>query len=256
MVPPVRSLGLSPGCSAATTLTTGASAIGDQKGQLPATVGEADNLDDYDTAPRQAITDPLEPWNRFWFRFNDIFYLHIAKPCYTAYTYVMPDEFQSGISNFFRNILFPMRFVNSLLQGKPQAAGAEFGRFLINTTVGFGGFINVTKDRKTVVPLDTVGEDFGQTLGVWGVGQGFYVVWPFLGPSSARDSVGMVADWTLDPTFYITPWLASAGVVGGLRFNELGHVLPLYEDVKDISVDPYIAMREAYITFRQNRIMH
>ena len=213
-----------------------------------------DLLDDYDTAPLQAIADPLEPWNRFWFHFNDIFYLYVARPVYNGYTVVMPEEFQSGLSNFFSNLLFPKRFLNALLQGKVQAAGVEFGRFLVNTTVGFGGFIDAAKGRKAVVAVDPSGEDLGQTFGMWGIGTGFYMVWPFLGPSNVRDSIGMVGDWALEPTFYLQPWYASWGSAVGFRFNNLGDVLPTYENIKDVAVDPYIAMREAYSHYRLQQI--
>lgn len=213
-------------------------------------------LDDYESMPAQGVTDPLEPWNRFWFGFNDIFYLHIARPVYHGYAWVMPNEFQSGIKNFFSNLLFPVRFVNFLLQGNPQAAGVEFGRFFINTTVGFGGFIDAAKGRRAVVAVNPADGNFGQTLGVWGVGQGFYVVWPFLGPNNVRDSVGMVADWALDPSFYVQPWYASWGAVIGFRLNDLDTVLPMYENIKDVAVDPYISMREAYSAYRQQQILH
>ena len=102
-------------------------------------------LDDYDQSPVQLIADPMEPWNRFWFHFNDIFYLYVARPLYRGYDFIMPDEFQSGLKNFLTNLLFPVRFVNNLLQGKPMDAGVEFGRFIVNSTVGFGGFIDVAK---------------------------------------------------------------------------------------------------------------
>lgn len=214
----------------------------------------SESLDDYDAMPVQAIGDPLEPWNRFWFHFNDIFYIHIAKPVYTGYTFVMPNEFQSGIRNFFSNLLFPMRFVNFLLQGNPQAAGVEFGRFFVNTTVGLGGFIDAAKGRKAVVQIHPDDANFGQTLGVWGIGPGCYMVWPFFGPSSIRDGVGLLGDWALDPTFYIQPWYAATGAATGLRLNNLGDVLPMYEGIRDVAVDPYIAMREAYASFRQLQI--
>ncbi|MEG2172998.1 MAG: VacJ family lipoprotein [Desulfovibrionaceae bacterium] len=210
-------------------------------------------LDDYD-APVISISDPLEPWNRFWFKFNDIFYLYVARPLYTGYAYVTPSEFRTGLKNLLSNLLFPIRFINALLQGKPNAAGVEFGRFMINTTVGFGGLIDVAKGAKAIVPVDASGEDFGQTLGVWGIGQGLYVVWPIIGPSSARDSVGLAADCFLDPTYYLQPWEAAFAVSGGLRFNTLDDILTLYEDINKSAVDPYVAMREAYATYRQLRL--
>lgn len=212
-----------------------------------------DSLDDYDS-PLVTLSDPLEPWNRFWFSFNDIFYLYVARPTYTAYEFVTPSEFRTGLKNLLAHLFFPVRFVNSLLQGKFNAAGVEFGRFMINSTVGFGGLIDVAKGAKAIVPVDPSGEDFGQTLGMWGIGQGFYVVWPLIGPSSARDSVGLAGDSFLDPLFYLRPWEAAFIASGSLRFNSMGDILTLYEDMNSSAVDPYVAMREAYATYRQLRL--
>lgn len=212
-----------------------------------------ESLDDYDV-PQATISDPLEPWNRFWFGFNDIFYLHVARPLYTGYEFLTPSEFRTGLKNFLANILFPIRFVNALLQGKLMEAGVEFSRFMLNTTGGFGGFIDLAKGAKVIVPVDPSGEDFGQTLGVWGIGQGFYVVWPLIGPSSARDSVGLAGDYFLSPTFYLPTWTQSFIVTGTLRFNSVGDILSLYEDMDKSAVDPYVAMREAYATYRQLRL--
>lgn len=211
-----------------------------------------ESLDDYDQ-PITTLPDPLEPWNRFWFRFNDIFYLYIVSPAYTGYEFVTPSEFRTGLKNLLAHVLFPVRFINSLLQGKFDAAGVEFGRFMINSTVGFGGLIDVAKGAKTVVAVDPSGEDFGQTLDTWGIGQGFYVVWPLIGPSSARDSVGLAADSFLDPLFYLHPWEAAFIASGSLRFNSMGDVLSLYEDMNKSAVDPYVAMREAYAAYRKLR---
>lgn len=212
-----------------------------------------ESLDDYDQ-PITTLYDPLEPWNRFWFRFNDIFYLYVVNPAYTGYAYITPSEFRTGLKNLLAHLFFPVRFVNSLLQGKFDAAGVEFGRFMINSTVGFGGLIDVAKGAKTVVAVDPSGEDFGQTLGTWGIGQGFYVVWPLVGPSSARDSVGLAGDSFLDPLFYLRPWEAAFIASGSLRFNAMGDVLTLYEDMNKSAVDPYVAMREAYAAYRKLRL--
>lgn len=213
-----------------------------------------DPLDDYDSTPTQSISDPIEPWNRFWFRFNDGFYVHVARPVYNAYDYVMPDAFQSGLKNFFHNLLFPVRFVNNILQGKFSAAVVEAGKFIVNTTVGFG-FFDITKDRAIYAQgYDPHGADFGQTLGVWGMGQGMYIVWPLLGPSSVRETVGMIGNMPLNPTFYVQPWHFAAEANVGMRFTSLDTVLPLYEDIKGASVDPYIAMREAFVEYRKRRV--
>ena len=131
----------------------------------------------------------------------------------------------------------------------------EFGRFFINTTSSLG-FVDVAKNHKTIVPVDPTGEDFGQTMGRWGVGHGFYLVWPLLGPSSARDTVGRVGDIFADPLFYLQPWELGTGAATGFRFNALGDVLPLYEDLNSVAIDPYIAMREAYVNFRKAQVMH
>lgn len=224
------------------------------RGSAVAAGGIDNTLDDYDSPKAAGIADPLEPWNRFWFHFNDFVYRRIARPLYRGYDAIMPDDFQSGLSNFLRNMLFPVRFVNNILQGKFKAAGVEYGRFVVNTTAGFGGFFNITKDRKTIVPLDESGEDFGQTLGHWGVGYGFYLVLPFVGPSSLRDALGLGVDGFLNPSCYLQPAVAAYGVNAGLRFNSLRDILPTYEGLDDISVDPYIGMREAYHQYRRQHI--
>ncbi len=213
----------------------------------------SDSLDDYDDEPVAAIADPIEPWNRFWFHFNDIFYMYIAKPAYTGWTWIMPECIRTGLNNFFSNLLFPTRFINNLLQFRFFEAGVEFGRFMMNT-MSSAGFADVARGKKTIVPVDPSGEDFGQTLGRWGIGQGFYVVWPFIGPSSLRDTIGRVGDCFTDPLFYVRPWELATGAELGFRFNALNDVLPTYEDLKSIAVDPYLAMREAYATFRNAQV--
>lgn len=234
--------------SPAPALAPGAITVRDKNAAL------ADDLDDYDSTPRASIADPLEPWNRFWFRFNDIFYIHVARPVYNGWVYITPHQLRSGLANFFHNLLFPTRFINCLLQFRFQEAGVEFGRFVVNT-VSSAGFADVARPLKTVVPVDESGEDFGQTLGRWGIGQGFYIVWPLIGPSSLRDSFGRVGDWLTDPIAWLQPWYLSTGTEAGFRFNDLGTVLPSYVDLKSIAVDPYISMREAYAAYRQARVM-
>lgn len=215
--------------------------------------GIADNLDDYDSEPATSIADPIEPWNRFWFRFNDIFYMHVAKPAYTGWTYITPRFFRTGVSNVFHNVLFPTRFVNCLLQGRFFAAGVEFSRLMMNV-MGSAGLVDLAGSKRTIVPMDPSGEDFGQTLGRWGIGQGFYIIWPFIGPSSLRDTFGSIGDFFTDPIYYMRPWLLSAGVEVAFRFNDLDDVFPAYEELKAIAIDPYLAMREAYVSLRRAQV--
>ena len=213
----------------------------------------SDDLDNYEDIPEASIPDPLEPWNRFWFKFNDIFFLHVAKPVYDGWTWIAPQFFRTGVNNLFHNALFPTRFINSALQFRFMEAGVEFSRFMMNM-MGSAGFVDLAGSKKTIVPVDPSGEDFGQTLGRWGFGPGFYLVWPFIGPSSLRDTVGRVGDYFTDPVFYINPWPYSTGAEAFLRFNALGDVLPAYEDLSSISIDPYVAMREAYASLRAAQI--
>ncbi len=218
-----------------------------------------DELDDYDNEPLQSIADPIEGWNRFWFGFNDIFFLYVAKPAYTAWETITPHQLREGLSNFWHNLLFPMRFVNNLLQFRFLEAGVEFGRFIVNSTAGLGGFADVAKYKKTVVPVHPEGEDFGQTLGRWGIGHGFYIVWPFIGPSSVRETFGWAGDYFLYPGYaagfvWDAPWYAISGIQVGFFFNDLDDVLPAYTALRDAAVDPYIMMREAWVRHRANQV--
>ena len=214
----------------------------------------ADDLDDYGNGPTQSIADPFEPWNRFWFGFNDIFYMYVADPAYKAWEAITPHQLRKGLHNFWHNLLFPVRFINNLLQLRFKEAGVEFGRFIINTTAGVGGLVDVAKNKKTIVPVDPSGEDFGQTLGRWGIPHGFYLVWPILGPSSLRETAGMAGDYFIYPSFaasyIIHPWYVPSAVSAGFFFNDLDQVLPTYFDLKKAAVDPYIMMREAYVKYR------
>lgn len=219
---------------------------------------EVDELDDYGETEAATIADPLEKWNRFWFRFNDWVYVHVADPVYGAWKAAIPQEFRSGLHNFYHNLLFPLRFVNNLLQAKFLAAGVEFSRFVGNSTAGLGGFFDVTRNNRTIVPVHPEGEDFGQTLGAWGIGQGCYIVWPFLGPSTVRETVGRVGDAFAKPafaaSFVIDPWYLPPLVQLGFDFNDLDDVLPTYMELRKAAVDPYIMMREAYVKMRATQV--
>ena len=166
---------------------------------------------------------------------------------------------RAGLKNVLKNLEFPARFINSILQGKLLAAGVEFQRFLVNSILGLGGFFNVTKDKKTIVPVDEEGEDFGQTLGVWGFGPGIYLVWPILGPSTVRDTAGMAGDYLTDPLLFVPGTTSTTDTVSlvawvGLRVNDAGDTLDRYEGLKKMAVDPYSAMRDGYVKRRKARI--
>ena len=170
-----------------------------------ASVADSDSaFEDYDDEESETIADPLEGWNRFWFGFNDVLLLKVVKPVYTGYTYITPSPVRTGLSNAFHNIQMPIRFLNCVLQGRFGEAWIEVGRFVVNTTAGFGGVFDVAKQSKPLIPVDNRDADFGQTLGVWGFGEGIYLVWPVVGPSTVRDTVGLAGDWTTSAFFWIS----------------------------------------------------
>jgi len=197
------------------------------------------------------VADPIEPWNRAMFLFNDKFYFWVMKPLAKGYRAVVPRPARSGVQNFFNNLTTPVRIVSCLLQGKGNAAGFEFSRFLINTTFGVFGFGNPSKKFPELNPPE---EDLGQTLGSYGIGDGFYIIWPFLGPSTLRDSAGMLGDYFLNPVGYVKPPEASIGLTGYEALNKTSFRIGDYESLKDAALSPYEAFRDAYIQHRKKKI--
>lgn len=210
-----------------------------------------DLLEEDFTEQTVEIADPLEPFNRTMYHVNDTLYFCVVKPVSQVYIGVIPEPARIGIHNFFNNITTPVRLVNCLLQGKGEGAGTELRRFAINTTIGILGFGDPALDQYGLVP---VREDLGQTLAVYGVGDGFYIVWPLLGPSTVRDSVGKVGDWFLSPVSYVEPAEAAIGISAAMYMNESSFYIGEYEAFKSMSVEPYIAMRESYIQYRTKQI--
>ena len=197
------------------------------------------------------IADPIEPWNRAMFQFNDKLYFWALKPVARGYNAVVPEPVRVSVRNFFRNVTMPIRFVNSLLQGKFKGAGLELARFGINTTIGLAGFFDIARDR---FELQASKEDLGQTLGFYGMGGLMYIVWPFIGPSNVRDTIGFAGDTFLDPVNYFSPWEVPLGINAYDRINNTSLELGTYEDLKKSSLDVYIAVRDAYIQYRKAQI--
>ena len=148
--------------------------------------------------------DPWESFNEKMFRFNYNFDKYVLKPVAKGYNFIIPDEVQRMIDRGFQNITFVPRFVNSLLQAKWAGAGREVARFLINSTIGIGGLWDMAKQEWGIEPSR---EDFGQTLGVWGVGPGPFLVLPFLPPMTVRDGIGLGVDGAMDPLGYIVGFI-------------------------------------------------
>jgi phospholipid-binding lipoprotein MlaA len=202
-----------------------------------------------DELEKQAIeiADPLEGLNRVMYAFNDVFYVYVGG----AYKAVVPEPARIGIRNFFYNISTPVRFVNCLLQGKGNDAGKELDRFVINTTIGVLGIGDPARYR---YDLELKDEDLGQTLAVYGVGNGFYLVLPLAGPSTLRDTGGKVGDLFLRPFFYLDSTCVKAAIYSVRQTNLSSFYIDDYEALKASAIDPYIAMREAYIQYRQKKV--
>jgi len=198
------------------------------------------------------INDPLEPLNRFFFKINDRLYFYFFKPVAKGYSLVVPEKFRQGISRGFYNIRYPIRAINDILQFRLKNFLKETAMFVLNTTLGFGGLIEVSSGVAELASRPPE-EDSGLTLGRWGVGHGFYLVLPILGPTTMRDGIGKIGDYFLDPLTYIEP-AVSASLKGEDKLNYLSLHLGEYEDLKKSAIDPYVSFRNAYIQYRDSQL--
>lgn len=201
------------------------------------------------------VKDPIQPYNRAIFTFNDKFYYYVIKPTYKGYEKVVPEKARISVGNFFSNIRMPDRFFNCLFQGKLKGAGIEMSRFVVNTTAGMAGFFD---PAKSLLHLEKQDEDFGQTLGKHGMGTGAFIEWPFFGPSNLRDTLGLVGDIALDPltvaSFFVSPFVTTGtGVYDRINDVSIGKG-EAYENITKPAVDPYIAVQDAYIHNRMKKI--
>lgn len=207
-----------------------------------------EGLDDPGT---MQVADPLYYFNYAMYVVNDNLYYYVLKPVATGYKSVMPLPARKGIRNFFHNLMFPVRFVNNLLQWKLEQASDEFGIFLVNSTAGILGFNQVAQKY---LDMHTQKEDLGQTLGTYGIKEGFYLVLPLLGPSTLRDALGLAGDYFLDPLEYVSPWELELGLNMVDIINRTSFRIGDYERLKDAALDPYSAFRNAYIQNRRMQI--
>lgn len=202
-----------------------------------------------------SVSDPLEPFNRLMFNFNDKFYFWFLKPVSRAYRAVVPNGVRVGVSNMFYNFLYPIRLINCIFQGKFRGAWDETVRFMVNTTAGMGGVVDVVKHSPYLKDMEIHDEDLGQSFAVWGMGPGPYIVWPILGPSSVRDTFGLIGDAFIDPVNYAFPRTKYNLSVRGYRgINKTSLTIGEYEDLKRSALDPYIAVRDAYFQYRRSLI--
>jgi phospholipid-binding lipoprotein MlaA len=230
----------SPARAAGAGITAGAAdASGSPQGDV-----EDEYEDDEKTV---TIADPLEPFNRDMYAINDFLILYALEPAAKGVKAVVPWEFRTIFRNMRANLLFPVRFVGCLLQGKWEKGGDEFASFFLNTTVGFLGMADVAAAYPGLAHSP---EDMGQTFAVWGWKDSSFLTLPFFGPSTIRDALGKLPDIVLDPLFWYLKFPESVEVRGAEAVNDTTFRIGDYEALKKASLDPYVAIRNG---FAQNR---
>ncbi|MCF8150461.1 MAG: VacJ family lipoprotein [Burkholderiaceae bacterium] len=195
--------------------------------------------------------DPIEGFNRAVFAFNEGLDTVIMKPVATGYEAVLPSPIRTGVTNFFSNIEDLFIGVNNLLQGKVPEAFSDLGRVVINSTVGLLGVIDFATDAG----LEKHDEDFGQTFGRWGVGNGAYVVVPVFGPRTVRDTVGLVLDVAADPVANHNPTRTRDAALVLRLVNDRANLLPADKVIEEAALDKYTYMRDAYLQ-RRRKLIH
>lgn len=209
-----------------------------------------DDSSDYNEGELSEVFDPVEPINRFFFGFNDLIHKVLLKPVSKVYGTILPEDIRQIIDNAWVNLKAPIRIVNNTLQGDIDGTGREIARFLINSTIGV---IGLGDPAKTEFGIEKSNEDFGQTLAWWGIGNGFYLVLPIIGPTTLRDGIGLAGDAILNPHNYIyTNKIASVlyleNTINNISLNDP------YSDIVEDTFDPYVALRDAYIQYRNGQI--
>ncbi|VAX10258.1 Outer-membrane-phospholipid-binding lipoprotein MlaA [hydrothermal vent metagenome] len=194
--------------------------------------------------------DPLEGYNRFMYEVNDTLDGAIIKPLSQGYKAILPAPIDRGITNVFNNLDDLTSIINNILQFKLDRAISDIGRVLVNSTAGVLGLIDIASD----FGMPRHNEDFGQTLGHWGVGPGPYFVLPILGDSTIRDSFGLVADWYVDPLRQIDGSDARWGLVGLRGVDHRADLLSASRVLEEAALDPYEFGRDAYLQKRRNDV--
>ena len=200
----------------------------------------------------QTVYDPLEPLNRSIFKVNEAVDFIVLQPVAATYRQVVPDPLQEMVTNFLRNLATPVTLLNELLQGDWEGAEVAATRFFLNSTVGLAGVIDIA--GYNTPELAHRSEDFGQTLGVWGVGDGPYLVLPLLGPSNLRDGLGRVVDTASDPLTYYDDETFAWTRLGLTAVDGRARTLDPLDEIKRSSIDFYAAVRSLYWQNRRSEI--
>lgn len=216
--------------------------------------------DEFSESEKTEVSDPLSGYNRSMTSFNDAFFTYALNPVSKAYATIIPQPLRLGISNFIHNIKYPVRLVNNLLQLKFQNISDETERFIVNSTVGLAGFMDPATHYMNI-PVHN--EDFGQTLGHYGVGPGFHLVLPFIGPSNARDAIGLFPDMYLSPLVNLKSYDQyripsnfgeSIAVYAVEIINKNSLRLGEYESLKEDALDLYPFLKDIYEQKRASEI--
>ncbi len=214
---------------------------------------------DWDTTEEAPVVhDPLESYNRTILKINNAIFDYFLRPLSRVYDFLVPKKAQKSVNNVFSNAIMPVRFANNLFQRKFKKASTEVERFAINTTVGIGGLFD---PANSAFNLEQHNEDFGQTLGYYGTGSGSYIMWPILGPSNSRDSIGFIVDLALNPLTWLSaadnmhpedlyPGLNALNAVNNYSYS----VRDNYDATMREAIDPYISLRNSYTQNRKKKI--
>ncbi|MCH7478837.1 MAG: VacJ family lipoprotein [SAR324 cluster bacterium] len=200
----------------------------------------------------EEVSDPFSGYNRAMTVFNDKLFTLVLDPVGRSFRFVLPEYSRRGIANFFDNLLYPVRLVNNLLQAKFANSGEETLRFVTNSTVGIFGLWD---PAEKLFGLEAHDEDFGQTLGYWGLGSGPHIVLPFLGPSNLRDMFALVPDYYLDPASYIDSGDTQLKLRVFKEVNNISLRIGEYENLKRDALDLYPFLREVYEQNRAKKIL-
>jgi len=213
--------------------------------------------DDYDDYEEYLVNDPYEKYNRWMFNINDKIYRKVFTPLSKVYDFVVPNKIQGLLNNVFRFASTPKRFFNNLFQKKYKLSFIEFERLIINATVGIGGLFD---PADKVFGLEQHTEDFGQTLGHYGIESGPYIIWPIIGPSTRRENIGFIGDTAFSPFFWfgiydVEPEDAFTAFTITKRVNNYPYnVRSNYERITESAIDPYIALQHAFLEHREMNI--
>ena len=210
-----------------------------------------DEFELYGAGAATEVGDPIESFNRGIFCFNDCMDMCFLEPLADTWDFFMPDVAQRSLRRAFDNLRFPVVFLNDLLQGKPKAAGVDLARFLVNSTAGVGGLMDPAQDW---FDLDRHKEDFGQTLGYWGVPPGPYLMLPFLGPSNVRDGFGSAVDAVTGVIGWFVPLAVTVSLTATDTLNRRSLVGDQIAHERAAALDWYAAVRSAYSQYRENLI--